>query len=149
LTNSYDHQKRRREVYYSLLEFQRRFIEDPKFNKLYREWIRGGCQLRDRPTVDRIDCMKGYTMDNIQILTWEQNRYKQRSELAKIRARKVFQMRNGELINIFHSVSEAVRKTGVAQGNLSTVLHGKRKRANGFEWAYENKEAFIDSLSKS
>jgi hypothetical protein len=40
---------------------------------LYHNWIRGGYQLKDMPTVDRIDNNGGYVQNNIRWLTQSKN----------------------------------------------------------------------------
>lgn len=42
---------------------------------------------------------------------------------------------NGELIQTFPSMAEA-RRCGFSQGNISTVIHGKRKSHKGFKWEF-------------
>lgn len=140
LTNSYGHQKARRPVEYSLAEFQGAFLNDIKFNRLYGQWLNSGCNRQLKPTVDRINCKKGYTLDNIQCLTWAENRYKQRMEIKMIRARTVYMVLGDKIVNIFKSVTDAVRKTGLHQGNISSCLHGHRKTCGGYGWSYENPE---------
>jgi hypothetical protein len=84
--------------------------------------------------------MKGYELNNIQILTWAENRYKQRFELKRIRARDVYMILDNKIIKVFKSVSNAVRATGLAQGNISSCLTGKRKTCGGYSWSYDNPE---------
>ena len=45
---------------------------------------------------------------------------------------------DGQLIATFKSLKEAVEKTGVNQGNLSSVCSGKKPKAGGFKWEYVN-----------
>ena len=40
----------------------------------------------------------------------------------------------GEIINTFHSIMEAERRTGISNSNISLVLSGKRNKAGGFNW---------------
>lgn len=140
LTNSYGHQKHRRHVEYSLVEFQEMFINDVRFNRLYGEWISSGYNYQLRPTVDRINCKKGYTLDNIHCLTWAENRYKQRMEFKLIRARTVYMVVGNRIVKMFKSVTDAVRKTGLHQGNISSCLNGNRKTCGGYSWSYQNPE---------
>jgi len=138
LTNSYNHQKERRKVEYSLKEFQEKFMDNKRFIRLHKEWLKSGCKKEMKPTVDRMNCTKGYTLNNIQILTWAENRYKQRMEFKLIRAKKCYMHLNGKIIKIFNSQREAIIKTGLSQGNLSEALNGKRRTCGGYNWSYEN-----------
>lgn len=74
------------------------------------------------------------------MMTWAENRRKQVGELNMLRARTVYQKKGEVLVGTYASVSDAVRLTGIRQGNISTVLHGRRKRAGGYHWSYENPE---------
>ena len=47
-------------------------------------------------------------------------------------------MVDGEEKYKFKSVSQAVKETGISQGNISSCLTGKRKKAGGFNWFYGN-----------
>lgn len=51
------------------------------FEELYSEWVESDYQKEFTPSLDRLDNDKGYSLDNIQIVTWEQNRinYNQKS----------------------------------------------------------------------
>lgn len=136
LTNIYNHCKNRRKVNFTLQEFQNKYIDDKKFVELYNNWIKHYYEQQYKPTIDRIDCLKDYSFDNIHWLTWEENRYKQRMEFKRIRARKVLMVKDGKIIKQYKSQTEAVNKNKISQGNLSSCLNRKRKYCNGYEWYY-------------
>lgn len=138
LTNSYSKQKTRKEVFYSLKELHEKFINDHRFNRLFNEWEKSNYNKELKPTIDRINCKIGYHLDNIHCLTWKENRYKQRMETNIFRAKEIVCIKNGVVVNSFKSVSDAVRKTGIMQGNISSSLTGKRKTCGGYSWAYKN-----------
>lgn len=136
LTNSYSKQKNRKTVEYTLKQLHDIFLTDKRFDRLYVEWVKSGYIKNKKPTIDRIDCKKGYKLGNIQCLTWEENRYKQRMETNVFRAKPIFSYKDGLVIDNFKSVSDAVRKTGLMQGNISACLTKKRKKCGGFNWDY-------------
>jgi len=140
LTNTYQHQKLRHEVEYSLKELHDRYITDKKMIRLHKEWVNSGYNKQMKPSLDRIDCFKHYSLENLNLMTWAENRYKQRMEFKRIRARKVYQILNNKVVNTYKSVSDVVRKTGVHQGNLSSCLNGNRNYVSGYKWSYENPE---------
>lgn len=144
LTNIYHHQKSRNVVEYSLKEFQDKFINDKSFERLYNEWVKHNYNIQYKPTIDRIDCFGTYNFKNIHWLSWADNRYKQRMELKKIRAKKVLMLKDGEIVKEFNSQREAVIKTKLSQGNLSSCLNGRRKYCGGYEWKY--KEEVIENI---
>lgn len=137
LTNSYSHQKNRHKVSYSLCELHEMFLKNKRFLRLFKEWEDSNYERKRRPVIDRIDCMKGYDLSNIQILTAHENRYKQNMELRRIRARKIGMYFESRLVKTFKSVSAAVKETGLNQANISSCLTGRRKTAGGHTWKYE------------
>ena len=138
LTNLYNKLKIRHRTEFDL-EFLHAFAECQKFNRLYEEWVKSGYHKQLKPSIDRIDNKKGYTQKNIHWLTWAENRYKQTME-RRSRKGKVCQLVAGKVIKVYRSQREAIRQTGLSQGNMSECLNGKRKYCGGYEWIYENKD---------
>lgn len=139
LTNMYHHIKNRNQVDFTLNEFQEMYLGDRKFLRLYREWERGGYNKQLKPSIDRIDNRKPYLVNNIHMLTWAENRFKQ-SKMDGKRGRKpaVLQILGEKFLNRFKSQRHVVKELGISQGNLSEVLNGKRKTVNGYKFIYEN-----------
>lgn len=143
LTNMYHHQKARNkkngfgEIGYSLKWFQDTFLNDEKYKRLFIEWEKGGYKKAQKPTIDRINNKKGYEKDNIHLLSWAENRFKQTMER---RSRKgcVLQKLNGEIVKVWKSQREVWRTLNIQQSMLSQALTGKCKTAYGFEWEYGN-----------
>ena len=49
---------------------------------------------------------------------------------------QMFDKKTGELLATFPSLMEAVRVTGINQGNVSSCCNGKLKSAGGYVWKY-------------
>ena len=147
LTNSYNKQKERSKKNglpcpsYSLIELHDRYLNDEKFNRLYLEWIKHGCNKQFKPSIDRINCKKAYTLDNIHVMTWAENRYKQTMG-RRSRMGAVAQLMGNKIIMTYSSQRMAVNKTGLSQSNLSAALNGRRNYCGGYKWKYiyENPE---------
>lgn len=137
----YQHMKNRHAVSFTLKDFQNRFLEDRRFLRLFGEWEKNGYNLQLKPSLDRIDNKGIYSIENTQMLTWAENRFKQ-SKLDGKRGRKpaVLQILGNKVIRRFNSQRDAVRELGINQGNLSSVLTGKRKTTAGYKFIYENPE---------
>lgn len=45
----------------------------PMFRVLFKHYSDNGCQMKDAPTVDRVDSGLGYTLDNMQWVTHSVN----------------------------------------------------------------------------
>jgi hypothetical protein len=121
------------------LEFLNEFANCKKFDRLFREWEKSNYNKQFKPSLDRISNKIHYTTTNIQWLTWAENRYKQSIE-RRSRKGVVIQLIGNKIVSKYKSQREAVLKTGIAQGNMSEVLNGKRQTACGYKFIYENPE---------
>jgi hypothetical protein len=138
ITNLYNKLKERNQVDFSR-DFLQEFARCKKFERLYSEWVKSNYNKQFKPSIDRISNKKHYSQDNIQWLTWAENRYKQSME-RRCRNGAVYQMIGNRIVRRFKSQREAVIKTGISQGNMSGVLTGKRETAGGYKFIYENPE---------
>jgi hypothetical protein len=123
------------ELSYSLDEFIEMFINDPLYIKIYTNWKNNGYKHLERPSVDRDDPFKGYTKDNITMMTWGENKEKGYKEV-KLKTRipiSLFDM-NNKKIREFISITEASQIMGISAGNISLVLNNKRSHAGGFKF---------------
>ena len=137
----YTHMKKRHEVEFSLNDFHDMFLGSGKFSRLMKEWAKSRYDKQLKPSIDRIDCRGQYCKENIHMMTWAENRFKQ-SKMDGKRGRKpaVLQMLGNRVIRRFDSQRHAVKELGISQGNLSTVLTGKRQTTAGYRFIYENPE---------
>ena len=130
---------------YTKEELKDWLFSQPLFHLLYDNWKRLDYQKDYKPSIDRKDDFIGYTMSNIQLMTWKENKEKQfkgvlkaKGSLGKKKCREVSQFtKKGKLIAVYHSLAEAERKTDIANGSISLVCNGKRKTAGGFRWEYQ------------
>src|SRR3990167_6225110 len=137
LTNMYQHMIKRHVTTFPLSGFQEVYLTNPKFLRIYKEWVKSGYQTQFKPSLDRIDCKQPYTFENTQMLTWAENRYKQTME-RRTRKGAVLQLMGNKTIKRFISQRQAVMQTGISQTNMSFVLNGKRETAGGYKFIYEN-----------
>ena len=142
LTNSYHKQIERckqagKELpSYSLEELHNRFLRNTDFLLIYYQWVGGGYKYYDKPSIDRIDNTKGYTMENIQMLTWQDNRHKGDIENSHITTEVIQCTMGGGILARFMSMKEAVKLTGCHQSLISACCRGKRKQTGGYRWQY-------------
>ena len=123
---------------YSLKELHNLFLYSQKYDRLFTEWESHSYDKQFKPSIDRINSKKPYTINNIHIMTWAENRFKQTME-RRSRKGKVAQIMGEKVVKIFASQKDVVKKTGLSQANLSFALNGKRKYCGGYIWKYLNK----------
>lgn len=122
---------------YSLKELHSRFLKDKKFIKIYNYWFKNGRKSKDRPSIDRIDVNRGYTMKNIQVMTWEDNYKKSLKERTYPHRHEVYMYSiRGKKLKKFYSITEAAKTMGVGMGNISTVCKGNRPTCGGYVWKF-------------
>jgi len=122
-------------------------LENQNFFKLYTRWVASGYLKDCIPSVDRIDDSIGYTKNNIQLITWDENN-KKGSIVAmtlKINTGKpkkaVLQYSlNDCIVGEFISLSEAARQTNSHLSNIFKCCNGTRNSANGYKWGYKHEQ---------
>lgn len=130
---------------YSWYEFRDHWITHPDFLRRYAEWQSSGFKNRWlRPSVDRINALKPYTFQNTHMLNWGENRFKMYMEgrrLGRKRHLKVVQLKDGVVVAEYPTQIEAVRRTGLVQGQISAVIRGRFKSTGGFQFEYRPRDA--------
>lgn len=129
---------------YSYKELKDWAFSQAKFFSLYEAWISSGYNRRMKPSIDRIDDDKSYSLDNIQLVTFGENEDKYRQQVRDGRENTgllngghclvVQKDLYGNIIAEFVSQSQASRLTGVRQGCISACCLGIQKTAGGFIW---------------
>ncbi len=127
---------------YSADEFIDWIYSQKKFHVLYDNWKRLDFQKDYVPSVDRKDDRLGYTMANIQIMTWKENKEKGEHyhQIGKNSndLKPVIQLTiDGDFVAEFISQSEAARQTGIDNSYISGCCRGKNKSAKGYKWKYK------------
>lgn len=128
---------------YTKQEFYDWLIDDWLFNLLYDNWSNCGHIKDMKPSIDRIDDYKGYSFNNVQVMTWLENNNKYRRDkkngisnqnnIAVVQLDKI-----GNIINEFHSISEAHRITNISRVSIGRCCDNKYgfKSAGGYIWKY-------------
>ncbi len=145
----YESQKRKSKVRghippsYTLFGLRQWFRSNAAANHLYKAWVASGYATNLRPSVDRLDDSKGYSFDNIQLMTWGENRSKSHADIKSGRMKKcnskaVIQMdADGNFIAEYYSGAEASRVTGVSAMAISLCVNGLRKTAHKYQWSHK------------
>jgi hypothetical protein len=127
---------------YSLVEFTNFLLKDDWFIQHYETWILSDYNNYFAPSIDRKNDYESYTLNNIQVLYWFENRNKSfndrkngvnnKSNKAVIRIDKI----TGEKKQ-FHSIQYAARQTNGYAANIHKALNKQIKSAYGYYWYYK------------
>lgn len=143
LTNS--RRRKHRMPDYTLTELRNWCLKQSKFDNLYDKWVNSNYNKMLIPSLDRIDDSKHYSFDNVQLMTWKENREKEALDMrngklivTKNPQKAISQFdENGNFIKDYVSLNEACRQTGINTGSIYAVLNNKRKSCKGFIWKYK------------
>ena len=105
----------------------------PNLRALMEEYKASGGKKDLKPSVDRLDDSRGYSLDNIQLGTWKDN-----YDNAAIEKRKaIIQLSlEGHFIKEWNSAMEIERELGINHSSISLVCKGTRATAGGFKWEH-------------
>lgn len=124
---------------YTKEEFKR-WIYSNGFKSIYDNWVESGFRKDCKPSVDRIDDFKPYSLDNISLVTWLDNRKRQYGDITNgigtggSRCKSVLKMSvDGEVVCEYVSYSSAARDVGYS---LEYPIKHSTRCKGGFFWAY-------------
>ena len=126
---------------YTFLELKKWIMSQKLFHSLFETWEQSNYFSDLIPSVDRINDEDYYHFDNIQLMTWAENRGK--------RSKKINQFsKDGILINTFKSVTKASKELKISRTAISSCLIGNTKSSGGFVWKYFTDSKFSGYISK-
>ena len=113
------------------------------FHKLYYEYEQSNYSTRLKPSIDRLDDYKGYSFDNMQIITWGENYDKSRLHMVDgtntKNSKTVYQYtKEGELVREYFSMAEAAKHLNTNWQNISACCRGVHKTCKGYIFSYHN-----------
>ena len=73
---------------YSKDELRDWLMASQEFHHIFNLWIISGFDTRLAPSIDRVDPYKSYTFDNIEVMTWNENDIKGRTERKVLKSLK-------------------------------------------------------------
>lgn len=107
------------------VDFEAWILSQPNLYTLYSEWIASGWSKESRPSVDRLDDYATYSLTNIRLVTWKENKSKGHKDRKSGVNGKV----NHKLsVNglIYPSKNAVIRATGLAHCTIMSILAGKK-----------------------
>jgi hypothetical protein len=145
LNNSYATQKRsciereHEKPQYTKQELKQWLESNKDFTSIWKRWVESEYKTELKPSIDRLDSNKTYSLDNIQVVTWEENRRLGRIYTTEKQRKSVLKrdIKTGSLLCEYLSINEACRQTGVDTSSITKNLKGERKTAGGYLWEYK------------
>ena len=144
----YGHQKKHSKIRehgqpkYTKVELQEWLFTQTNFDELYEAWINSGYLKNLIPSVDRLDDYKGYSLTNIQLTTWEENKKRghedRKNGVNNKNSKTVLQYTKEEVfISEYYSAHQAGRETSIHITSIAACARGVIKSAGGYIWKYE------------
>ena len=145
LQNIYTHQKetsKRRghcSPLYTFKEFSQWFVLQKNWENLWLRYQASGYDRNLAPSVDRLDDNKGYSFDNIRLITAYENAMKQINKNKKPVNKYDTQ---GRYIQTFESIVQAAKEPSIKTSSTTIIgaCNGKYRHAGGCQWRYLSSE---------
>lgn len=127
---------------YTKEELAKWIISQKNFESLYNEWVESDYTSKLRPSCDRLNNTLGYTFENIELVTWEENKKRANKDVTcnilVTNQTEVYQyLPSGKFVTHYLSIADACRKdTTLDQRNITACCQGKIPTAYGYIWSY-------------
>lgn len=121
------------------------WLYDNGFFAMYCQWCWSGNEKNFKPSCDRINSLLPYSIDNLDLVTWEENNRRGHEDGLQAKgsgARRCFavvQLKEGKEIARHHSLKSASRSTGLFTSNISQAIKNGGK-CGGFRWVRLNSD---------
>lgn len=115
---------------YTYEEFLEWLNNQPHLEKLWNVWCASNYDTKLKPSVDRIDETKSYTIENIQLITWEDNYRKAQHDrktgkrLLTHKAVRALTV-TGQMYGEYISIKEAARAVSGDSTKISNIVNKK------------------------
>lgn len=126
---------------YSLEEFILWVDNQGNATQLYDNWKSSNYLKSLAPSVDRINSLLPYTLDNIVLTTWEVNNKNNHKDQANginnSNSHPIASFdEQGQLISKYHSITHASKETNISYWKVRNALLNPETSYNGMMWRY-------------
>lgn len=127
---------------YSREEITKWLLNQNLFHRLFKTWEESGYKKLLIPSIDRKDDYKSYTFDNIQLMTWGENKLKGFNDkinginTKQCKAVLQFDLEDN-FIKEYYSIRQAGRDTGVHQSTISANCINRLSHAGNYIWKHK------------
>jgi len=125
---------------YTRKEFQNWLLTDVNFEELYNNWVKSWYIKDLKPSVDRLKNDKPYALDNIQLVTWKENRknyYHDKRNWLDNKYHTVFKYDLEWNFIKKYSIKEVKIQIWIKLSNIYSCCRGERKTAWWFIWKFQ------------
>ena len=127
---------------YSVGELIEWAMSQRSFHELYDNWKVSEYKKYKRPSFDRVSNELSYTLDNLRIVTWAENKQQihedQKNGTDGRMNMAVLEIDScGNIKNWWHSVRHAERAVGYSNDSIGKVCRGQRQSLYGDKYMYE------------
>lgn len=128
---------------YTKQELKEWLFSQDKFHALYNNWVNSNYNKWLKPSCDRSDDYKGYSLDRLSVMTWQENFNKGHSDRASginNKANKsITQLtKDNRFVRKYHSVNYAHRVNKFDVSFIIKCCKNKCEYAYGYKWEYAN-----------
>lgn len=114
-------------------------LKQPLFHIMYDTWISNNRDRWLKPSCDRLDDYKPYTLANLRLVIWRENNEKSHNDrkngVNNKRNKAVIRFDyNGNPMGVYYSISYASRMTGIGVGAISNCINGLSATCGGYLW---------------
>ena len=109
--------------------------------QLFKQWQESNYSKKLAPSVDRINSLLPYTLDNIVLTTWEVNNKNNHKDQANginnSNSHPIASFdEQGQLISKYHSITHASKETNISYWKVRNALLNPETSYNGLMWRY-------------
>ena len=127
---------------YTLEDLRLWVYSQPNFQELYDNWVNSDYDTMLKPSCDRSDDYKGYDLNRLTLMTWQENFDKGHSDRKngidnRYNKAVIQSTKEGVFVNEFHSQHQAERETGVSSKTISRSCLFDTRTAGGFKWKFK------------
>lgn len=125
---------------YSLNELITWVQQQPHFEEMFKQWKESNYNTSFAPSINRLKDSLGYSLDNIELITWKEHlkdtRKKLRDEAIIIGKAVIQYSTKGVKIAEYNNSEHAKEITKVNTGGITRCCQKKRVTAGSYYWCY-------------